>query len=211
MKQFLEQLFTTGEVSVLPPGTAFDILEDVDPEILRFDRAARLALASQAPELDLEVAAWAASLLAESARLAIAREMGPKQIEEIFTRECPRRRSPEVDYSADLFLRYVPDLLKWVQRLASDDPLVARLRQVAADWPLSSVGIKELMVVGDLAPFIEHPGLRQLYVDRILSTGDIGRLKDERVARAVRAALGAYPDLSPVVSRELEKVAGSSH
>src|SRR5690348_13399227 len=118
MRQFLEQLFNTGEVTVVPPGKTFEPAgEESEHEILRFDRAARLSLAGEAPALDLEVGTWAARLLAESARLAVARELGAEKVEEVFTRECPKPRTPEVDYSTDLFLRYIPDLLKWVQRL----------------------------------------------------------------------------------------------
>ncbi len=206
MRNFLEQLFTTGEVTVLPPGANFEIGPEVNAEILRFDRSARLELAGEAPDLDLPVARWAAQMLAESARLTIARDLGPQNSARIFSRTCPEPRSAEVDYSADLFLRYLPDLIKLVERLAADDPLAKRLRQMAGEWPLSSVGVKELSIA-DIEPFIDHPALRQLYVDRILATGDVSRLGDPRVATAVRVALGAHPELAPQIAKEVGKVA----
>ena len=180
---------------------------EVGVEILRFDRAARLSMAGTAPRLNVAVATWAARMLAEAARLAIARELGPDYVRKVFSLSCPKPRSPEVDYSADLFLRYLPGLVKLVERLAADDPLVARLRQLGAEWPLSSVGVKGLSIAL-IEPFIDHPGLRQLYVDRILATGDTSRLSDPRVAAAVRSALGAYPELSSNVAKEAS-VAGA--
>lgn len=207
MRQFLENLFSTGEVTVVPPGTDFEMGMEVSVEILRFDRAARLAMAGTAPRLNVAVATWAARMLAEAARLTIARELGPEHVRKVFSVSCPKPRSPEVDYSADLFLRYLPDLVKVVERLAADDPLLAHLRQLGADWPLSSVGVKGLSLA-PIDPFIDHPGLRQLYVDRILATGDTSRLPDGRVALAVRSALGAYPELSPRVAKEVTVIAG---
>lgn len=207
MRHFLEQLFATGEVTVVPPGADFQMSAEVNEEIFRFDRVARLDLAGEAPELDLSVARWAAQMLAEAARLTIARDLGPQDLTRIFARNCPEPRSAEVDYSADLFLRYLPDLIRLVERLAADDPLAARLRKLGAEWPLSSVGIKGIPI-GDLDPFLEHPALRQLYVDRILATGDVSRLADPRVALAARAALGAHPELAPGTAKEVGTVAG---
>lgn len=201
MKQFLEQLFASGQVSVPPAGVPFDEAE-MDEEIREFDRAARLALAGEAPALDLQVARWAALLLAEAARLVLARDVGPEEMARVFARPCPRPRSPETDYSADLFLRYVPELMEWVRRLAADDPLIEHLRRLGGDWPLSSVGMQEVKL-GSIAPFIGHASLRQLYADRILAMGDVSRLGDARISEAVRAALGAHGELAPTVATAL--------
>jgi hypothetical protein len=205
MREFLDQLFTTGQVTVPPAGVSFDD-DGIELEIRQFDRSARLSLSGEAPELDIEAAAWAAGMLAEAVRLGIARELGAAEIAQTFTRTCPKPRSHEVDYSADLFLRYLPELLGWVQRLAGDDPLLEHLRRLGAEWPLSSVGIKGL-AVGSIEPFVGHPSLRQLYVDRILAADDVSRLGDPRVADAARAALGAHPELAPAVAKALGLVA----
>jgi hypothetical protein len=207
MREFLDQLFTTGQVTVPPAGVSFDD-DEIELEIRQFDRSARLSLSGEAPELDIESAVWAAGMLAEAARLAIARELSPAEIGQIITRGCPKPRSPEVDYSADLFLRYLPELLAWVQRLAGDDPLLEHLRRLGAEWPLSSVGIKGL-AVGSIEPFVGHASLRRLYVDRILAADDVSRLSDPRVADAARAAVGAHPELAPAVAKTLEPVAAA--
>lgn len=206
MRQFLEQLFSTGEVTVVQPGMDFEMGVEVGVEILRFDRAARLAMAGTAPRLNVAVASWAARMLAEAARLTIVRELGPVHVRKVFSFPCPKPRSPEVDYSADLFLWYLPELLKLVERLAADDPLATHLRQLGGEWPLSSVGVKGLSIAS-IDPFMDHPGMCQLYVDRILATGDTSRLSDARVASAVRSALGAYPELSPNVAKEVASIA----
>ena len=202
MRRFLEELRTTGEVSVPAGGEAFEIGESLEPEIRQFDQSARRALAGEAPALDLVVAEWAARLLAEAARAAIAREMEPAKIAAVFAQPCPRPHSPETDYSADLFLRYLPDLLAWLQRLAAEDPLVTEIRRICGAWPLSSVGVKDLPL-GSIEPFIGPAALRQLYVDRILARKDFSRIGDARVADGLRAALGAYPELCPEMAERI--------
>ena len=103
----------------------------------------------------------------------------------------------------DLFFRHLPDLLAWAQRVAANDPLVAALRRLAEEWPLSSVGIANI-APGSIDPFIAHAGLRRLYADRIIARRDSSRLADARTAEAVRSALGAHPELAPGFSQVKE-------
>ena len=202
MRDFLDQLFTTGQVTVPVPGMDFEPFPEFEDQIQQFDQAARAGMAGEAPALQMDCAVWAAYLLAGAARLAVARDMGEPEVFRVFETRCPARRSAETDYSTDLFLRYLPDLLGWMTRLASGDPLVQKLRHTAALWPLSSVGVRDLKIES-IDPFIGNDSLRQLYVDRILASRDVSRLEDPRVAAAVREALGAHPELSPVLARSV--------
>ncbi len=196
MHVFLEQLFRDGRVSVPPGGTTWDFDADCERWVLDFDRSARLALPGAAPALDFAAAEWAAVCLAETARLAISRDAGPEQIVRAYAKPCPAAHSPAVDFSVDLFFRYLPDVFAWVQRLAANDPLVDALRKLAAEWPLSSVGIAGI-APASIDAFVGHAGLRRLYVDRIIARGDPARLADARVADALRAALGDHAELAP--------------
>ena len=80
---------------------------------------------------------------------------------------CPEPPSPSVCYSADLSLRYLPDLLSLAKGIASDDPLVHGLHAICRSWPLSSVGVPDVGEL-DTGAFLSHPTLRRLYVDRII-------------------------------------------
>src|SRR5262249_25031638 len=114
--------------------------------------------------------------------------------------------SPETDYSADLVLQYLPDIIGMTRAVASGDPLLQQLLILAREWPLSSVGVSEVGQVGVNA-FIGHAGLRQLYADRIIARADLTRLGEPSVDTAVRQALGAFPDLcKPVADHFCEVV-----
>jgi hypothetical protein len=196
MRLFLEQLFRDGRVTVPATATPWEFDADAERWVLEFDRSARLSLPGVAPELDFAAAAWAAERLAETVRLAITRDAGLEEIARAFATPCPAARSPSVDYSVDLFFRYLPDVFAWVRRLAANDPLVAALEKLAAEWPLSSVGIVGI-AAASIDAFIGHAGLRRLYADRIIARNDSARLVDQRAADALKAALGDHAELAP--------------
>ena len=196
MRIFLEQLFRSGQITVPPTGAAWEFDGEAERWVLEFDRAARLAMPGTAPALEFAAAAWAAQRLAEACRLAIARDAGAEEIERAFSQRGPSERSAATDYSVDLFFRHLPDLLAWARRVSANDPLVAALRRLAEEWPLSSVGIAEIAPRA-IDSFIGDAALRRLYADRIVARRDAARLADTRAAEAVRAALGAHAELAP--------------
>ena len=195
MRAFLQALFETGHVSA-PLTLSTGEKDEITPQLLEFDRAARLNLAGTAPELNLAVAAWAATLLYRTCQLLILRNLDAAQVADAFLLPCPAARSPETDYSADLFLCYLPDLHEIARRLAADDPLVARIETLTAAWPLSGVGMKGIEPDG-IESFIHHPTLRRLYLDRIIERKAFLLARDPRVADWIRASYGAFPELCP--------------
>jgi hypothetical protein len=76
-------------------------------------------------------------------------------------------RTPSQHLSADLTLRYLPQVLRRARGLDPSDPLVKRLADVLRQWPLSGV-LSDLDEApsGPLA-FGSHPGLLLLYAERL--------------------------------------------
>ena len=114
----------------------------------------------------------------------------------VLQKAAPRKADAVACYSADIAFSYLPDLFQLARGISPDDPLVQAMRELARQWPLSSVGIP---ILGDVdpAPFIENPCLRELYIERILQRRDRSRLKYPAVRAAIRRAVGAYHDLAP--------------
>jgi len=96
-------------------------------------------------------------------------------------------------FSADLMLRYLPDLLQLAKGLAPDDVLVQCLQQTLGDWPFSSVGtgtgISGEAVMG---PILSHPALRYAYRDKVIRYQDKGCLHHPVVRKLVKKALGEH-------------------
>ena len=76
---------------------------------------------------------------------------------------------------------------------AENDPLLAFLRQWAADWPLSSVGLPDV-TPKSIEPIVQHACLLGIYRDRIIARKDRSRLGDPRVNEAVQQAEGEKRD-----------------
>jgi hypothetical protein len=81
----------------------------------------------------------------------------------------PRRpATPSHHLSADLTLRYVPQIVRRARGLDPSDPLIDVLESVVSHWPLSGV-----LSDGDFPPalpldFGGHPGLLLLYAERLV-------------------------------------------
>jgi hypothetical protein len=206
VRTFLQELFDHGRVSVPLPGRPFEPLGEGTEVLGAFARSARQELPAGLPEVDFGVAAWAAERLAEICRLTIARAAGPDEFAPAFSVPCPVGESPATHFSADLFLRHLPLLSSFTERLAPDDPLLAEIAHFAAAWPLSSVGMKlpGPPEPGRIATLAASPALLRVYADRIVAAADVSRLAVPQVSRAVREALGAHPELSPAIARALE-------
>lgn len=213
-RTFLHELDQAGRVRIadaLPPEA--DEVAACDALLrARADRCA-LDLAGAAPPLQLDAARWAAVMLFRACQFLAFREIEAAEVEANLAVPSPLPPDPAVCWSVDLYFRHLPELHALAGGLAPEDALVVGLRRLAVQWPLSSVGMRGVSgsqlesnvgatsgseSVGgvDGSLFIEHAGLRTLYVDRIIEHGDSARLADPRVAAALKAAVGAYPQVA---------------
>lgn len=172
--------------------------------VREWDVVQRRELAFSAPDLSLAASEWAALRLYRGCQALICRDVAPDDLRRFLAEPClePAGAAATV-YSVDLVFRFLPDLVKLAQRVERGDPLVAELIKLAREWPLSSVGIADLGDV-DAAQVLAHPSLRQLYIDRILASGDTSRLHDPVVRRAARTSLGIFPALAPTIAAALD-------
>ena len=193
---FVNSLLEHGRVRV---SAELMPLTDLGDAVERLDTAARSEMAWVAPALRNEAAQWALTLLYRSCQFLTHRHLEATLIDQTFAVPCPFRPSADVCYSVDLAFRFLPDLLALANGIAGDDPLVANLRRLATQWPLSSVGVVDLGPV-DVSPFIDNDSCKMLYVDRIILRSDLSRLTDTRVQEAVLASIGNYPELAPEIA-----------
>ncbi|MES2709492.1 MAG: hypothetical protein V4726_23045, partial [Verrucomicrobiota bacterium] len=113
--------------------------------------------------------------------------------------------STAAQFSADLTLQHLPAIFRMARALAPGDPLLAALRELAGWFPLSGIGIQPAdpqdfpaIDSGTWENLQAHPGLRQLFLDRILSARARHWLKHPDITLAIRHSLGEYAtDLAP--------------
>jgi len=202
---FLRALFDHGRVQVAAPTEKITRQDEQEAgEALREqDVASRLEGPGQLPELNLTVAMWAAKTCYGACQLIVFRQLDEQAIGEFLPAAAPPGDPLSRHWSADLTLRFLPDLLRHASVASEQDPLLRHLRSLASQWSLSSVGIEGIAPeqVDELAA---SPPLLQLYVDRILARKDFRRLEHPTVREAARQAVGMHSKLWPDLTKYLE-------
>lgn len=192
---FLEELFTTGEVTVEPGIIPLEAADLAASGILlrkQYDHRV-LEFAGTAPLWREDAAVWAAIYLLRAAQLSILRDEGEEQVRNQLS-VFPDKRNAAAVFSADICLIYLPELWQLAQSLAPQDVLVKQLSQTAADWPFSSVGIE----ISPAAPgdwFTESPDLARAYANRIIQQKDQRRAVHPPVEEYIREILGEQGNL----------------
>lgn len=197
LSAFVDGLLRDGRVRVRQLGTPVapdDRCAALDT-LVAFEADYALDLPLTPPRFDPLVALAAFELLRHGCRACVFRELPAD--DPGFAHPIPSAPPAERHYAVDLAMRFLGDLVALARGRAPTDPVLERFRTWARDWPLSSVGISGVDV--DCPPAIaEHPCLARLYVDRIIATGDRGRLRDPRAQDLVRRALGEHAaELAP--------------
>src|SRR5688572_21963468 len=198
---FLDKLMKDGIALVFPEVAS--LVEDpaTDCVLADWEAAARSELAGEAPQFDREAAVWAARMLYHACRFVACRHLGEDEIVKAFREGCPKAHSPGVDWSVDLIFRQLPEVYRTARHLSNADPLVRELMRLAANWPLSSVGLP--IPEPSVPSFLSDPALLQLYVDRVLEGNDLSRLGNPIVDAALRRTIGSYPELAPAIEKKL--------
>ena len=192
LTSFLQDLLTTGSITLSGQPAAFDAtdLEAAEELLTSYHAEDCLDLPHTAPAFEAPAGLWAAQHLYHAAVLAVVCELDEAAI----ATHLPAYEgalTPAAHYSADLSLRYLPDLLQLARGLAPAAALVARLQHTARQWPLSFVGHEPADAEAE-AILLAHPALRGAYVDRIIGAHDRVRAGQPHLAPLVQAALGAY-------------------
>lgn len=189
---FLTQLFKTGQVE-MPPGP--------DPLISSPSARRQLGLAYEAdswhfpglqPGWNPEAGETAASWLAAAALCFSDRTIDSTTVKKLLSLPAPPLTLCD-HYSADLVLRYVPELYHLAQSLSPEDPLIFSIRKMADLFPLSAPGIP-----GESLPpseVLNDPALRRLYLDRLIERRDCKRLIKPSISVFLSEVEGDHPEL----------------
>ena len=142
------------------------------------------------PAFSENAALWAATYLFKAIQLTVLRDGGEEMINENL-KPFHHGQDASAIYSADLILRYLPQLFELAKGLAPADKLVQVLKKTAGQWPYSSVAIELNEVVEDKLIF-EHPSLKYTYIDRIIQMKDKQRSKNETVTKYIHEVAGEH-------------------
>lgn len=204
---FLNGLLADGSVVVPRTMTAFEPADLEAAEMLLLDlyERDRLEMPYNSPVFEPEAALWAAGYVFRVCQLILLRDINEDELNG-WLKGFDGPQTAEVIYSADLVLRFLPDLFRLGSGLSPEDPLVANLRVAALKWPFSSVGIANLTVSGNEVIW-KNLSLKYAYVDRIIHRKDMQRLKGVKEKELLKEVLGAnqsklWPGLELLVAED---------
>jgi hypothetical protein len=167
LAQFIEQLLYEGRAVLRErPGRAVRGEPDA-AEVLRATYAQyRLSVAGQLIEYDPSAALAAAELVYWACWYLLRRDETLNELKKNVSM-CGPPTTPAQHLSADLVLRFVPQLHRRARALAPTDELALSLAMVLRAWPLT--GVLSEVEEGPTTPldFGDHPGLVLLYAERL--------------------------------------------
>jgi hypothetical protein len=166
-QEFLTNLFAEGRIVFRSATIPSDHAAERDVALLaEAFQAHALSVAGPPIPFDPPTACAAAELVRQASWALISHEERLATLKKRLV--MPRRPStPSHHLSADLTLRYLPQILKRVRGLDASDPLGELLGRILREWPLS--GVLAELDEGPISPldFGGHPGLGLLYAERL--------------------------------------------
>jgi hypothetical protein len=192
---FLRDLLSAGSVAFRQrPSASSEERADAVGVLGRAYASYRLDVAGPLLDFDPDVALAAGELVREACWFLVNHDEPAELLEQRLTMPAPPT-SPAQHLSADLMLRYLPQVHRRARALAPTDRLSALLAGVLRRWPLS--GVLADLDEGPETPldFGGHPGLLLLYAERLARHArpawrpeGIGREYVELVAAEVKGA-----------------------
>lgn len=156
--------------------------------IRKTDRLARSDAPGDAPPLCDRSACWAAQTLHFLCRTLLDRIDVATELPADLAANRPSGTSASEHWSVDLVLRVLADIDRRCAGANQLDPLRTTIRELAAHWPLSAIGIQTDLSPKSMSVVLSHPTLRRILVDRIVARGDADRATLPCVADEIAAA-----------------------
>lgn len=143
------------------------------------------------PPFDEEAALWAAKTVYISAQLILYRENRNTELS-VLLPEFSAEITPSAILSADLCLRFLPDMLIQLKLIDSEDPLIALQESLLTLWHYSGVRYALNIEMLDFEKINMDACLRQLYTNRIIEYKKIHLAKHPAFKEGIAADMGMY-------------------
>ena len=181
VETFFQNLFATGQ-PVLDPGemsssewVVATLQRDHPPLIDLLEKRYEhllLELPGEPLAFHPEAALWGAKICFALCAATVFRDLELPQLEPWLRQPMPHPESPAAHLSTDPTLCYLPEIRAMICKIATGDPLLGLVDEIARAAPLSSVGI-ECNPPAALETLFSHPGIDQLHSERIVAAKDL--------------------------------------
>ena len=154
----------------------------------------RLDFLSDKIPLSKEAAIWAAKVLYHSAQLYLIRKDTAKDLEKLIP-QYRGEKDVSAILSADLSLRFLPQLLDALQIADSTDPLVKILENILQQFHYSGIGLDLNLEKINWEEELKNKTYRKLYLERIVEKKAYSLAEIPYVNQLLIAEFGMYKDI----------------
>ena len=143
------------------------------------------------PQFDQEAAAWSSKVLFYAAQLVMYREHSGDTLSDFFP-DYQRPKTAAAMITADLSLRYLPSILKYLEQIDLEDALIPILKKILIEWEYSGLLSNMDFEVKNVDLILTDNCLSKLYVNRIIENKKVKVGRQEKIKPFVLSALGNY-------------------
>ncbi len=141
-----------------------------------------------------EAAIWAAKVLYHSAQLYLIRKDTAKDLEKLIS-QYQDEKDVSAILSADLSLRFLPQLLDTLQIADSTDPLVKILENILQQFHYSGIGLDLNFEKINWEEELKNKTYRKLYLERIVEKKAYKLAEIPYINQLLIAEFGMYKDI----------------
>ncbi|AZB11745.1 hypothetical protein EG344_07545 [Chryseobacterium sp. G0162] len=138
-------------------------------------------------------AVWAAKVLYHSAQLYLIREKTANNLESLVPKFKGTRDIPSI-LSADLSLRFLPDVMMALHALDPEDPLIKILEDILTEFHYSAIGYDLDLKQVNWEEELKDKTYRKLYLERIVEKKDYKLAEIPFINTLLIAEFGMYKD-----------------
>jgi len=154
----------------------------------------RLDFLSDKIPFNKEAAIWAAKILYHSAQLYLIRKDTAKDLENLIPHYHGEKNASAI-LSADLSLRFLPQLFDALQVADSTDPLVKMLENILHHFHYSGIGLDLNLEKINWEEELKDKTYRKLYLERIVEKKAYKLVEIPYINQLLIAEFGMYKDI----------------
>lgn len=195
---FLDTIFLLRKEECI---TLFSSLQQISPQEeaeagdyfeTEFEKE-RLEFLSDQLTCNKETAIWAAKILYHSAQLYLIRENTEKNIENLIPAFKGSRDISSI-LSADLSLRFLPQVIVALNSVDPEDPLIAMLENILMQFHYSGIGYDLDLKNVNWQEELKDKTYRKLYLERIVEKKDYKLAEIPFINKLITAEFGIHKD-----------------
>lgn len=145
------------------------------------------------PEFDPVSALWGAKIIFIAAQLLLYRENKETDLDVLLPDYTAMRNAASV-LSADLCLRFLPDILMQLKMIDSEDALIEILERKIVYWHYSGINYPLPLKQLNFETMFAETGLKRLYINRIITYKKIDLANHTACKENIAGYLGMYAD-----------------